>query len=272
MLTRPLWREDARARAARRLRHLLVTPVMVLAGVIWGALASPAAAETLWWALGGALGFSSLAYLYLRLEPAVAHVGFEALGRRGWIAGLVWDWLAVGGTVFLLTDVFGMPTFRAVTSAIVIGGTYALGLAWFFDDSSSRLLAGFMSGGWGRPRVPFSHVETMLIRGEHRAAHDALRELVAAHPRHPRGWLALGRLLDRYLDDPDEAFRVLRDGLEMARLTADEEQMYLFEMVRVCESCDAADRALPHLRRFAEEHGDTNQGQWARSRLRHIEG
>ena len=44
---------------------------MILAGMIWGILAAPATAEVLGWALGGALGFSMLAYLYIRLEPAV---------------------------------------------------------------------------------------------------------------------------------------------------------------------------------------------------------
>lgn len=270
LLTRPLWREDARARAVRRLRHAFVTPVMVVAGVIWGVLAAPGAEGIVGWAIGGGVGFSALAYLYFRLEPAVVQIGAELFGRAGWVAGLLWDWLVVGGVVYLLTNVVGMPVFPAVTSSILIGGSYALMLSWFFDDGGSRALFGFMSGGWGRPRVPFSHIETLLVRGDHASAREALRDFVREHPRDARGWLALGRLLDREANDPNEALRVLREGLETARLTVEQKHRYVFEIVRVCESCDARERAAPDLERFIEEHGDTPLADWARSHLRRI--
>lgn len=272
LLTRPLWREDARTRAARRLRHLLVTPVMVLAGVIWGALASPAAAETLGWVAGGAFGFSLAAYLYLRLEPMVMRIGTELFGERGWMTGIVWDWAIVGGVAYGLTDILGMPTFGAVTSAVAIGGTYALALAWFFDDSGTRVLSGFMSGGWGRPRIPFSHIETMIARNDYEAALAALDDHVRDHPRDARGWLTLGRLIDRHRDDPDGALRALEEGLDLARVTVEQEHRYVFEIVRICESCDASERAVPRLRRFVDDHPDSIQARWARSQLQRIEG
>jgi len=243
---------------------------MFLSGIIWGALASPAASEALWWALGGAFGFSTLAYLYVRLEPVVAHLGAELLGSRGWLAGIAWDWTVVGGSVYLLTDVLGMPTFEAVTSAIVIGGTYALGLAWFFDDGGSRALTGFVSGGWGRARVPFSHIETMITRNDYEAALDALDDFVHDHPRDPRGWITLARLIDREQDRPGEAVRTLEGGLETARLTLEQRHRYVFEIVRICESCDAPDRAVPHLERFMDEHPDTMQAEWARAQLQRL--
>lgn len=272
LLTRPLWREDARTRAARRLRHLLVTPVTALAGVIWGVLAAPVGAEVLGWALGGALGFSTLAYLYMRLEPAVAHLGAELWGRHGWIAGLLWDWFVVGGFAFLLIDVLGMPTFGAVSSAVLIGGSYALALAWFFDEGGSRTLLGFMSGGWGRPRIPFSHIESMLARNDHEAALAALEDFVDEHPRDARGWITLGRLLDRERDDPDQALRAFRDGLATARLTVEQKHRYVFEIARLCASCDVAERAVPDLERFIAEHPDTVQAEWARRQLEEIGG
>jgi hypothetical protein len=270
ILTRPLWREDIRARTARRLRHALTTPVMTLAGVIWGILAAPAASEVLGWAFGGALGFSVLAYLYVRLGPAAVQIGANLLGTSGWLAGLLWDWLVVGGVIYLLTSVLAMPTFPAVTSAIVIGGSYALFLAWFFDDGGSRALFGFLSGGWGRPRAPFSHVETLLVRGDHTAARVALDAFVREYPRDPRGWLAFGRLLHRELNDPNEALRTLRVGLGTARLTVEQKQHYLYEIVQVCESCEEPERAIPDLERFVEEHADSPLVEWARSRLQQV--
>lgn len=264
-LLRPLWREDATARASRRLRQALLTPVMVLAGVVWGALAAPNGAEALGWALGGAFGFSFLAYLYFRLEPVVLLVGYEVFGRAGFLAGMLWDWLVVGGVAYLLVDVLGMPTFGAVTSAVMIGGTYAMVLASFFDDAGSRFLHGFLSGGWGRPhRAPFSHIETLLVRGEHEAARGALRDFVRMHPRDPRGWIALSRSLE----DPDEAVHTLRRGMETARLTVEQKQSYLHEIVRVCDSLDALHVAVPDLERFVEEHDESAQSTWARSVLR----
>lgn len=266
-LTRPLWREDARARAARRIRQALTAPFMCLAGIVWGVLAAPASEEVLGWAVGGAFGFSFLAYLYFRLGPAVVRIGGERLGRGGWLAGLLWDWMVVGGVVYLLTDVIGMPTFRAVTSSVVIGGSYALLLASFFEDGGSRFLHGFLAGSWGRPRAAFSHIETMLVRGEYDSAREALREFVGAHPRDPRGWITLGRLLD----EPREALDTLRHGLDRARLTVEQRQRYLHEIVRICESRDALHVAEPDLRRFAEQHEGSDQAIWARSVLRRVE-
>ncbi|MDX1493262.1 MAG: tetratricopeptide repeat protein [Longimicrobiales bacterium] len=271
LLTRPLWREDPGARRSRRIRQAFATPVMGLVGAIWGALASPAASEIVGWIVGGALGFATLAYVYLRIEPLVGHLGTELFGRHGWIVGLVWDWVVVGGLAYLLTQGLGMPMFNAVTSGVVMGGAYAVAMAWFFDDGGSKALFGFISGGGGRPRVPFSHIETMLARGQHDEALEALEEFVSRHPRDPRGWITLGRLLDRDFDDPDRAFGVFKEGLELARLSVAQRQRYLHEAVRVCESCDALHRVVPLLEELAREHPDTLQGEWAEGQLRRIE-
>ncbi len=268
LLKRPLWIEDVRTRAARRLRQGLVTPFMALAGVIWGALAAPVSAEALGWMAGGAVAFSILAYLYFRVQPAILQIAHDRWGRGGWLAGMAWDWLMVGGVVYLLTDVLGMPTFRAVTSAVVIGGSYAMLLASFFDEDGSRFLHGLLGGGWGgRPRVGFSHIETLVSRGEGEAAREALREFVVAHPDDARGWITLGRLTG----EPDRAVEIFRRGLERARLTVEEKQRYLHEIVRVCESRDALHVAAPDLERFAEEVEGTVQAMWARSVLERIE-
>lgn len=258
-------------RRARRIRQAFVTPVMALAGIIWGALAAPAAGEALAWVAIGAVGFTLLGYLYFRLEPAIQHLGAHLFGGLGWTVGLVWDWVVIGGVVFLLTDVLGMPTFNAVTSAVLFGGSYALGLAWFFDDGGSRALSGFLAGSWGRRRIPFSHIESKIAGGDVDGAVEALGDHVMRHPRDPRGWITLGRLLDRERDDPEGAFAAFRDGLEVARLTVEQKQRYLHEVVRVCRSCDAMDLAAPLLLRFREEHDGTIQAEWADAQLRRIE-
>ena len=72
------------ARRAQRSRQALVTPVMALAGIIWGALAAPAPTEVVGWVAGGALGFSLMGYLYFRLEPVLQHLGEQLFGRFGW--------------------------------------------------------------------------------------------------------------------------------------------------------------------------------------------
>ncbi|MBT8487317.1 MAG: hypothetical protein HKN72_16580 [Gemmatimonadetes bacterium] len=270
LLTKPLWQEDAMARRTRRIRQALVTPVMTLAGIIWGALAAPAPTEVLGWVAGGALGFSLMGYLYFRLEPAIQHLGAHVFGGLGWTVGLIWDWIVIGGVVFLVTDVLGMPTFEAVTSAVLIGGTYAMGLAWFFDDGGSRALSGFLAGSWGRRRVPFSHIESKIAGGDVDGAIEALQDHVMRHPRDARGWITLGRLLDKERDDPDGAFAALRDGLEVARLTLEQKQRYLHEVVRVCRSCGALDRAVPLLMSYRAEHEGTIQADWADAQLRRI--
>ncbi len=246
--------------------------MLALAGIIWGALATPVAAEALGWVLGGALGFSLLGYIYFRLEPLVHHVGAELFGERGWVTGVAWDWVVIGGVVFLLTDVLGMPTFNAVTSAILIGGSYAMGAAWFFDDGGSRALSGFLAGSWGRRRVAYSHIEGMIVRGEHDAAIDVLQEFVAGHPREAWGWLTLARQFDRHRDDPNAALDVLREGLDLARLTPEQHHRYVVELVRICESCGAPEKAVPELRRLADEYEGTPQAEWAEIQLRAIAG
>lgn len=243
---------------------------MALAGVIWGALAAPASAEALGWAVGGAVGFSLMGYLYFRLEPLLHHIGAELFGSLGWTVGVLWDWIVIGGVAFLLTDVLGMPTFSAVTSAVLIGGSYAMGVAWFLDDGGSRALSGFLTGSWGRPRVPFSHIESKLAAGDQQGALDALRDFVDQYPKDARGWITLGRLLDKERDDPDGAFKVFRDGLELARLAVEQKQRYLHEIVRVCDSCATPERATPLLRRFAAEHPGTLHARWADDQLRRI--
>ena len=124
-----------------------------------------------------------------------------------------------------------------------------------------------MSGGWGRPRVPFSHVETLLVRGDHASARVALDAFVSEYLRDAPGWLALGRLLHREFTEPNQALRTLRAGLGAARLTLEQKQHYLSEIVRICESCEEPERAIPDLERFVEEHADSPLVEWARSRL-----
>lgn len=271
-LTRPLWREDPAYRTGRRLRQLVLTPVMVLAGIIWGVLASPAAGETLGWAAGGAFAFSFALYLHLHLQPVVIGFGEWAFRGASWLAALLWDWLVVGGVIYLLTDVLGMPTFSAVSGAVLVGGAYGLFVAAFFDVAGSRFLGGLFFGGWSRPRVSFSQIETMLVRGDSAAALEALREFVTLHPYDARGWITLGRLLRQDPGAAVEALSVLRSGLERGQLTVEQEQRYLHEIVGLCEASGAADLAVPDLERFVEARAGSIQARWAGLELERISG
>ena len=100
---------------------------------------------------------------------------------------------------------------------------------------------------------------------------QALEDFVGRYPKDARGWITLGRLLDKERDDPDGAFSALRDGLQAARLTVQQKQRYLHEIVRVCESCDAMHRAAPLLTEFSTEHRGTIQADWAEGQLRRLE-
>lgn len=274
ILTRPLWEEEAGYRRNRRLRQALVFPVMLVAGTIWGTLASAGGGSRLGWAAGGALAFTLTAHLHLHLHPAVHQLSERVGGGWGRLAAVAWDWLVLGGAAYLVTDVLGMPTFRAVTSAVVVGGSWALLLASFFDDGGSRFIAGLFSGGWGPPRASFSSVETHLARGDPEAAIDAARAFIVDHPRDARGWITLSRLMRDVRRRPDEAVWALREGLRRARLSIAEEQRYLADLVHLCEMDGDLDASRPELERFAAMRAGSPQAQGARARLerRHREG
>lgn len=117
-LRAPLWNEDPGYRRQRRLRQLLTTPVMAFAGMLWGFMAAPLDSAIPGWAMGGAVAFGLAGWLYLHLQPALMSWTEQRLGRGGHWAGALLDLAVVGGTVWILTERMGMPTFPAVTAAI----------------------------------------------------------------------------------------------------------------------------------------------------------
>ncbi len=279
-LTTPLWREDPGYRRQRRLRQALTTPIMAFAGVLWGFMASPLEAEIAGWALGGAVAFGLSGWLYLHLQPALMSWTEQRLGRGGRIAGAMLDMLVASGTIWLLTERLGMPTFPGVTVAITLGGGYVTFVAGFWDDWGSRAINSAIGlihgGGWGPPSPPFSHIEAMLARGENDHAIHALRVFVDDHPSDPRGWLFLGRLVASGDDsDLDEAVFLLRSGIDNARMDLTIRRHYVGEIVAIRERQGEPHLAGRDLSILAElAHADA-VGLWAQkelARLRRLNG
>ena len=271
-LTTPLWHEDPGYRRQRRLRQALTTPVMAIAGMLWGFMASPLDAQILNWAFGGAVAFGLAGWLYLHLQPALMSWTEQKLGRGGRLAGALLDMAVASGTIWLLTNRLGMPTFPGVTTAITLGGGYASFVAGFWDDWGSRAINGALGlihgGGWGPPSPPFSHIESMLARGESDRALAALRTFVEDHPSDARGWLGLGRQIASGADaDLDEAVFVLRSGIDNARMDLTVRRLYVAEIVTIRERQGEPHLAGRDLSILAELAHANAIGLWAQKEL-----
>jgi len=245
---------------------------MAFAGMLWGFLASPLDSTIGRWAFGGAVAFGLAGWLYLHLQPALMSWTEQRLGRGGRWAGALLDTAVVGGGIWLLTAKLGMPTFPGVTAAITLGGGYAMFIAGFYDDLGSRAINGALGlihgGGWGPPSPPFSHIESMIKRGETQRAVDALRIFVDNHPSDPRGWLHLARLLcQEDQADLDETVFLLRSGIDRARMDLLVRRQYVAEILLIRERQGEPHLAGRDLAVLAEmAHADA-VGLWAQKEL-----
>ena len=158
-----------------------------------------------------------------------------------------------------------------MTPAIGIGGLYAALVAGFWDDAGSRILHGLIrgmgGGGWGRVAPPFSHIQTMLTRGENEAAREALELFVDDHPSDSRGWLALARLTASEEDRLEDAVGLLRSGMEKGDLPLDTRRLYVGELLSIRERQGRPHLAGRELARLAEEAGGTVVAMWAQQEL-----
>ena len=272
-LTRPLWKEDPGYRKHRRLRQMLMVPVMSFAGFLWGLLAAPSDAGALGWAVGGATAFGALSWLYLHLQPALLQWTEMRLGRGGRWVGALADWTVVGSGIWLVTEVLGLPTFSSVTAAVTLGGLYAGLVVGFWDETGTRLLGGVLGGvqgaSQGRIAPPMSHIQSHLARGDTDRARAELELFVEDHPSDPRGWLELARLraAEDRKDGSEEAVRLLREGLERSRPPIATRQRYVATILEIREAQGAPDRAGRDLSQLAEEGVGTVPGMWAQQEL-----
>jgi hypothetical protein len=267
-----LWRETPQFRRHRRRHFAFLAPVAALAGGLWGAaLGGPGAVAA------GAGIFAGCAYLHTRIHP-VAVQWAQARWGRGGFAALLWDLLVVSGGGLVLTRGVGLAWPPAVATALVLGGSAALGLAWFLGDGGSRALHALVSplGRHGPPQALYSPIEARLARGEYGAARDELAWLVAEHPREVRGWVSLARLLAGPLTEPEEGIRVLEDGLQAVRGDPIREAGLLREVVALREATDQALKAAPLVARYAHRWPPGPDREWARETLgrirSHLEG
>lgn len=275
-LLRPLWHEDSALRRRRRLRTLITVPVLGFAGVVWGILSGPGGGSaSVGWALGGAMGFASFAWLYLRLQPALSWWAERTFDRGGRLAGAMLDWGIGAAVVWLLVDVAGMPTYPAVSTAVGLGGAYAAAVAGFFGDAGDAVLGGLLSvvrGGGGHRIAPaFSHIEAHLAANRVDEAEQALAEFVEDHPGDARGWLVLGRLVGRDAARSAEAVAVLREGVSRVQPEILTRQRYVAEIVSIVEREGRPERAGRDLALLAEAAPlESPTALWARAELERL--
>jgi len=112
--------------------------------------------------------------------------------------------------------------------------------------------------------------DALKLRGDFDAAIAAYREEAEARPHDSAPRLRAARLLRDELDRYEEAAFWFRQGLA-ASYSLDGKHAVLRELVEMAETqWREPYRVLPDLARFAEEHGGTYPGRWARDELASI--
>lgn len=263
-LTHRLWTETPEFRRNRWIKFGLLAPVAAFAGGMWGSLSGSVGAI-----FGGAALFVAGAWLHTRIYPALLQWADRVRPGGARVAALLWDGLLVGGGGLLLTRGLGMPWSPSVGTSLVLGGGAALGFAAFFDDGGTRFFHTILSPmGRGEKLPPaFSHIEARLARRDYPAARVALETFIDENPRDERGWVSLARLLAGPMRIPDEALRVLQDGLNSARRQPALQEALVRQMVLVWKGRGEPLKAAPVLARYAEIWGDSERGEWARTSL-----
>ena len=273
-LRRPLWSESAAARRRRLLRQWITLPPMLAAGAIWGVLSTMATNDeraVIVGGLAGALAFGLGSRLYLQIQPFISWWASTRFPRWGGWVGTALDSLLAGSAVWLLTDVLALPTYSSVTAVVTLGGGYAAVVAAFFDEPGTRALGGVLGtirgGGLGIRIPPYSHIEAMRVQRRLDEARAALEEFVQEHPGDARGWLDLGRLLADEFGERDEAVRVIRTGIDRARMDLRVHHHYVQTLLRIRESDGAPHLAGRDLAFLSDVAGAAPEGEWARRML-----
>ena len=108
LLGHRFWSVDAELGARQRLRLLVGIPFAAIAGLAWGAFASPSlVGGPLLWPLVGAASFSLFMYVQQRLIGPIGRVVGLRWPRAGGFAGLAWEDVLRIAIVFVLTSVHG---------------------------------------------------------------------------------------------------------------------------------------------------------------------
>lgn len=196
---RPLVHEASESASRRKLRLLFGLPFAALAGIAWGVSAAPAmaAGSALSWSLIGAAALATFIYLEQRVVPPLAEslVSTRKLGGR-WGA-VAFETMAIGGLIFLLTRLLGVPEAPGVELALVFGAFYATTMELLLVGVPGGLasLLGMGGGGPARRTEDHSRIDALIARGAWAAAIEECRSAIAEHPGTAEPYLLLFRVL-----------------------------------------------------------------------------
>ncbi|MDX1683506.1 MAG: hypothetical protein R3336_10320, partial [Phycisphaeraceae bacterium] len=176
------------------------------------------------YAVGFLVGIGLLATRLLPREPwdflsMVAHrrrrAAFQRMARQGyhgWEKGTA-DALAAKGAAADPVDPTTVKLRREINQAVAEHDSATAGRVYrdLIDHDPDAVLA---------PAVQLDVANGLMSDGAHRAAAEAYRKLLDRYPAHPdraEVELLLGRILGRYLDQPDQARELFESAAERTR-------------------------------------------------------
>jgi tetratricopeptide (TPR) repeat protein len=180
--------------------------------------------------------------------------------------------VVVLGLVALATSMLGLP----LQGALLVGLAAAV-LAYFvilfIADRSGRMGAGiYQPSGSSTPVVrEYSLAESLVARGRFDEAAEAYQLLSEDFPDDPEPRIRLARLLRDNTARYEEAGAMFKSVLSMRGLKPETELILLRELVELyMHKLQQPPRALPYLKRIAEQFANTPTAQWARHEARDI--
>lgn len=257
-----------------RCQFLLTLPIAVAVGGMYGFdLAGAKQLPVTLAILAGAGGLTAFVYVQLLLEPVVVARLTDGSGRFDEAVLFAWD--AVLGTVvgLPLFTALGVAPLPAMAAAAGAGFMYGYVAGWVACGGAAELALGSITGArGGKPRKSdHSYIQSLEARGDHQAAREAYREVLAGDPGDLEIALRLGRLLAGPMGRPAEAIPVVRRAIEAREPDRPEWSRALMVLADIAEARLGRPRLVERdLRRLAEKHPDTPEGAWARSRLEMI--
>ncbi|MDT8340791.1 MAG: hypothetical protein RQ751_04695 [Longimicrobiales bacterium] len=182
-----------------------------------------------------------------RLLKVVLWTLFPAL----FMGGAVWfrSGFLAGAGAFLLVSVSGA------------GGALAL------TELAARAAGRLVHPSTGHRHREFSGPAALAARGLHADAVAAYEALAREFPEDPEPCLGAARICGGPLEDVEAALRWFRTARRRG-LSEGGARIVIREIVEAAERSGNGLLAAPDLARHADEHEGTDEGRWARDRLR----
>lgn len=153
----------------------------------------------------------------------------------------------------------GWTTFFLVTAG-------ASGFALFVSEFAGRSAGQLFHPGSSKRVRDYSAATALAAQGRYEEAMARFRLGAEEEPEDPRPCVEVARLYTRHLDDTVEALQWFREARRRG-LSSGEERLVMREMVEAAERGGNGLLAAPDLARYAEEHEEAEEGEWARNLL-----